>query len=1292
MEGLEMEGEMPCLPEDDTTGDDLATGVLARFHSSTRDDHQHLCAAVGAMAQALKDQDIPRTPVAYFGATASSIDRLSRNPASGSDPVATALLSFLSMALPRVPTAVLRTKGALVAESLVRILGFGSLPEGGVKAGLKCVSHLLVVGDKGSWSSVSTLYGVLIGFVTDHRPKVRKQSHSCLQDVLQSFQGLAVLVLASEGITGIFERFLLLAGGSNSTSSAAEGEGPRGALEVLYILNALKDCLPLMSIKSINVILKYCKPLLDLRQSVVTRSILEILVSFCSSPTSEVAPEVLLDLLCSLALSIPDKEKSADGMASTARLLHVGTKKVYQLNRKMCIVKLPITFNALGEILASEHEEAIFAATEALKGLIGSCVDESLVQQGVDQIKTSDGGTRKSGPTIIEKICAIIEGFLGYRYNAVWDMSFQLLSTAFDQLGESSYYLMAGAVRSLADMQNLPDEDFPYRKQLHDCVGSALGALGPDAFLHLLPLNLDAEDISDANVWLLPILKQYIIGARLSFFTEKILKIVSRIQQKSLKLEKEGRIYSARSAEGLVYSLWSLLPAFCNYPVDTSSSFKVLQKVLCNALRQEPTLHGIICSSLQILIQQNKDIASGNSSKSDDEISKPERKARDHYTVDVADKNLKAIRSFSLEFFSVLSEVLLTSPKDSGGCLQYTIHDFASISDERVVKKFFMTTMHKLLKVTQEVIKVKHNKNSNSMEIDSPSAKVSLSHSRALLLDLAAALLPGLGKQEIGLLFSAIKPAFQDEEGLIQKKAYKILSVVLKECDEFLPSNLDELLELMIAALPSCHFSAKRHRLESLYFLIVYVSKDPSEQRKRDVISSFLTEIILALKEANKKTRNRAYDLLVELGHACEDEDKGGRKENLQQFFNMIAGGLAGETPHMISAAVKGLARLAYEFSDLIGAAYNLLPSTFLLLQRKNREIIKANLGFMKVLVAKSKADGLQMHLGAMVEGLLKWQDDTKTHFKAKVKLLIEMLVKKCGLDAVKAVMPEEHMKLLTNIRKTKERKERKARSEADSESLHSRMSISRQSRWNHTRIFSDFGDEDGEDDSDAELGVPNAFSGQWTKASSVAFSKAASLRSNRMHQAANSLPEDLLDQLEADPLDLLDRQKTRSVLQSSAHLKRKQTSCDEPEIDPEGRLIVHEDSYKPKKEKSLSLDHDSDARSYIGSRSMASSSRRTQKKRQKTTDSGWAYTGGDYTSKKAGGDVKKKDKLEPYAYWPLDRKLLNRRAERRSSARKGMASVMKFTKKLEGKSVSGILSPKGMKLKKKHKKGSKNR
>lgn len=50
----------------------------------------------------------------------------------------------------------------------------------------------------------------------------------------------------------------------------------------------------------------------------------------------------------------------------------------------------------------------------------------------------------------------------------------------------------------------------------------------------------------------------------------------------------------------------------------------------------------------------------------------------------------------------------------------------------------------------------------------------------------------------------------------------------------------------------------------------------------------------------------------------------------------------------MISAAMTGLARLAYEFSDLVSAAYNVLPSTFLLLQRKNKEIIKVHLTPLK--------------------------------------------------------------------------------------------------------------------------------------------------------------------------------------------------------------------------------------------------------------------------------------------------------------------------------------------------------
>ena len=45
---------------------------------------------------------------------------------------------------------------------------------------------------------------------------------------------------------------------------------------------------------------------------------------------------------------------------------------------------------------------------------------------------------------------------------------------------------------------------------------------------------------------------------------------------------------------------------------------------------------------------------------------------------------------------------------------------------------------------------------------------------------------------------------------------------------------------------------------------------------------------IFLILQVNRKTRNKAYDLLVEIGHACEDEERGGRKENLLQFFNLV--------------------------------------------------------------------------------------------------------------------------------------------------------------------------------------------------------------------------------------------------------------------------------------------------------------------------------------------------------------------------------------------------------------------
>lgn len=153
----------------------------------------------------------------------------------------------------------------------------------------------------------------------------------------------------------------------------------------------------------------------------------------------------------------------------------------------------------------------------------------------------------------------------------------------------------------------------------------------------------------------------------------------------------------------------------------------------------------------------------------------------------------------------------------------------------------------------------------------------------------------------------------------------------------------------------------------------------------------------------------------------------------------------------------------------------------------------------------------------------------------------------------------------------------------------------------------------------------------------------------------------------------MLDRHRTRSALQTMENLKRKKASEMDAEIDADGRLIIHEER-DPKMEKAFH--RETDARSEAaGSRMSVNSKRSRSQKRQKTSESGWAYMGSEYASKKAGGDVKRKDKLEPYAYWPLDRKMMSRRPQHRAAATKGMASVVKMTKKLEGKSASGSLA-----------------
>lgn len=76
---------------------------------------------------------------------------------------------------------------------------------------------------------------------------------------------------------------------------------------------------------------------------------------------------------------------------------------------------------------------------------------------------------------------------------------------------------------------------FCYNLQLQNCVGSAVAVIGPERILTLLPITLAVDNLIYSNMWLVPILKDYVVGASLSYYMEHIVPLAKSFQQASCK-------------------------------------------------------------------------------------------------------------------------------------------------------------------------------------------------------------------------------------------------------------------------------------------------------------------------------------------------------------------------------------------------------------------------------------------------------------------------------------------------------------------------------------------------------------------------------------------------------------------------------------------------------------------------------------------------------------------------------------------------------------------------------------
>ncbi|KDN43086.1 NUC173-domain-containing protein [Tilletiaria anomala UBC 951] len=624
---------------------------------------------------------------------------------------------------------------------------------------------------------------------------------------------------------------------------------------------------------------------------------------------------------------------------------------------------------------------------------------------------------------------------------------------------------------------------FEYREQADAVLGMAVEVCGPGVVLSLLPLGLLGEnDDSVGRAWLLPLMRGRITNTELGHFVRHMVPLSEKLFERRVHAQEQLNATAGTNAvgppvkkhsveakmyEALTEQVWALFPGYCDLPVDLASAFnKKFAELLANVLYSQPALRPSVFRGLQLLIERNTSLAS-SSAPADDMLTafglaQADGKVHLAHLASMAE-NLLAV------FFNVFSQ----SPSDSRGYIADAITAYMDVLDKQQVTK----TYGKLLGMLQSAIPQVTPKSEREAAMEE-------SGNRApppayTMMDLLVLLVPFLAKADVAQLFDTALGAslLGNKDPGIQKKAYRLLTrlVESKLASSALTAYIEDSdragkkasrLAVMLRRLGQAteHVTAGSKR-DRIALLAALVPKIPSSELH--FLPSIIPEAVLGTKEANQAARQSSYDLLVLMGEKMKaggiikaglinstddddgdddddpdnDENDEGMKDTgeekaatLEEYITMVAAGLAGASPHMISATITAVSRLVYEYKEELSRdTLDEIVSTILVFLRSaNREIVKSALGCVKVVIVGLEHNLLEKHLGELVPAMLGFSPANKQHFKGKVRHIFERLIRRFGYERIDALTDEDNKRLVQNIRKRKERARRKKAARAD--------------------------------------------------------------------------------------------------------------------------------------------------------------------------------------------------------------------------------------------------------------------
>jgi len=417
------------------------------------------------------------------------------------------------------------------------------------------------------------------------------------------------------------------------------------------------------------------------------------------------------------------------------------------------------------------------------------------------------------------------------------------------------------------------------------------------------------------------------------------------------------------------------------------------------------------------------------------------------------------------------------------------------------------------------------------------------------LMDLVITIAIYIPRDSFATLFNiAALIIVKDDDPQLQKKAYKLIPRLAESetGKQALVERNEELQQLILTSADKASAPARRDRLAAISQI---VSSLP--QTSLHFIPSILSEVVISAKEVNEKARTSAFNLLVLMGEKMAEggtivnskvahmpDDAPDVQASLEEFFTMVSAGLAGSTPHMVSASITALTRVLYEFRDRLPESVieDLVQTMDLFLTSNNREIVRSVLGFVKVSVISLPTSMMVPKLETLVPNLMVWSHEHKAHFKAKVKHIIERMMRRFGAEVVEKYCPEADKKLIQNIRKARERRKRKkdaGEGGEDEEPSNGKRKGRFESEFDEAVYGSDESEENSDVSDDEVLG----------------------------RRKAGKAGQTFIVEDEDEPLDLLDR-KALANISSTKPVKIKQTPTTKTKAktDTDGKLLLGDD------------------------------------------------------------------------------------------------------------------------------------